>query len=49
LAWLVKFVLPAMHPAFAAAFILGTYGVVFFAAGLALRLPEASAVISRLR
>ena len=48
-AWAVKLALPAMHPALAAALILGPYGIVYFAATLALRIPEASSSFGRFR
>jgi putative peptidoglycan lipid II flippase len=40
-AWFVKVVLPGMHPALTAVFVLGTYGVVFLAVTLFFRVPEA--------
>ena len=46
-AWSVKLALPPLHPAITAAIVLGAYGVVFLAATVALRVPEASAVIAR--
>ena len=47
--WALKIVLPAMHPVFAALFILGPYGIVFFVASFALRIPEVSTSLARLR
>ena len=44
-AWGIRLVLPALHPIVAAILILGPYGVVFFAATLALRIPEASTAV----
>ena len=48
-AWIMKLSLPEMHPALAALFVLGPYGLVFLAATFALRIPEASTALSRLR
>jgi len=48
-AWLVKSVVPALHPAITAVLVLGPYGLVFFGAAFALRLPEASSAIARIR
>ena len=47
LAWLVKMVLPNMHPAFSAVFVLGTYGLVFMGVALFFRIPEAAALWRR--
>jgi putative peptidoglycan lipid II flippase len=47
-AWGVKITLPALHPVFVAAAILGAYGLVFFGAALALGIPEAGQLRSRL-
>ena len=47
-AWMIKLVLPSLHPAAAAAIILGAYGIVFLAATSALRIPEASAALERI-
>jgi putative peptidoglycan lipid II flippase len=49
IAWIVKLRLPEMHPALAALFILGPYGLVFFAVTFALRIPEASTALGRFR
>jgi putative peptidoglycan lipid II flippase len=46
--WGIKVVLPAMHPVVTAVLVLGPYGLMFLAATLALRLPEASTAIARL-
>jgi putative peptidoglycan lipid II flippase len=46
-AWAIKLALPALHPAIAAVVILGAYGLVFLAATLVLRIPEASAALAR--
>jgi putative peptidoglycan lipid II flippase len=43
LAWLVKIVLPNMHPALSAVFVLGTYGLVFMGITLFFGIPEAVA------
>jgi putative peptidoglycan lipid II flippase len=48
-AWAVKFAIPAVHPILAAMFVLGPYGLVFFAATFALRIPEASSMLRRFR
>jgi putative peptidoglycan lipid II flippase len=47
-AWGVKLVIPALHPVVTAVLVLGPYGMVFFAAALAFRVPEASSAIRRL-
>ena len=47
LAWGVKIALPTLHPVVTAIFVLGPYGVVFFAMTLLLRIPEASTVLAR--
>jgi len=49
LAYGVKLVTSAMHPIAMAVLVLGTYGIVFGAAVLAMRIPEASTAIRRLR
>jgi putative peptidoglycan lipid II flippase len=49
IAWAVKVALPRMHPAISALFILGAYGGAFVATTLALRVPEASQAMTRLR
>ncbi len=48
-AWGVKVVLPAVHPVAAAILILGPYGLAYFAMALALRVPEASSSVNRIR
>jgi len=48
-AWAVKRSLPALHPIVVAILVLGPYGVVFFGAAFALRVPEVAAAIRRLR
>jgi putative peptidoglycan lipid II flippase len=44
-AWAVKIMTPPMHPATSAAIVLGAYGLTFLGVTVALRLPEASAVV----
>src|SRR5262249_28003029 len=39
-AWVVKIVLPAMHPVITAMFVLGTYGALFMGITLLFRIPE---------
>ncbi len=46
-AWVVKILLPPLHPVVAAVAILGPYGLVFIGATLALRMPEASGALAR--
>ncbi len=46
-AWAIKRALPAMHPALTAIFVLGPYGLVFFGAAAALRVPEVSTALAR--
>jgi putative peptidoglycan lipid II flippase len=48
-AWLAKAVLPSMHPKLMAVFVLGPYGLVFFAMAFALQIPEASSAFKRFR
>jgi putative peptidoglycan lipid II flippase len=48
-AWAVKWNIPATNPRLTAIAVVGPYGLVFFAATLLLRLPEASTAFSRLR
>jgi putative peptidoglycan lipid II flippase len=47
--WGLKLTLPPMHPIVAAVVILGPYGVVYFGAAAALRIPEATDAFARLR
>ncbi len=48
-AWAVKLVLPAaLHPVIGAVAILGAYGVVFFAATFAFRVPETATALRRM-
>jgi putative peptidoglycan lipid II flippase len=46
-AWLVKIILPVMHPALTAVFVLGTYGVVFLGITLLFKIPEAVSLWQR--
>jgi putative peptidoglycan lipid II flippase len=48
-AWLVKLALPPLHPAIQGVLILGPYGAVFLGTTLLMRIPEASAAVSRFR
>ena len=48
-AWFVKIILPSMHPALTAVFVLGTYGVIFLGITLLFRIPEAVSLWERLR
>jgi putative peptidoglycan lipid II flippase len=48
-AWGLKLALPPLHPILAALAILGAYGVVFFAAAAAMRVPEATGTLARVR
>jgi putative peptidoglycan lipid II flippase len=47
-AWAFKLTVPIADPIIAAVVILGPYGLVFFAIAFALRIPEASRLVSRL-
>ena len=49
IAWGVKVALPSLHPIVTAILVLGPYGVAFLAMTLALRVPEASSSLARLR
>ncbi len=46
--WGARWALPPLHPIAAAVVILGFFGVTYFAVAAALKLPEASALFSRL-
>lgn len=46
-AWAFKLAIAGLHPLMTALVVLGPYGLVFFAATLALRIPEASAAWAR--
>ena len=48
-AWLVKMILPILHPAIVAVLVLGPYGLVFLAMTFAQKIPEASMALNRLR
>lgn len=47
-AWGVRLMLPTLHPALTAVCLLGPYAALFLGAMLALRVPEASALFSRI-
>lgn len=47
LGWLIKIVLPALHPIIVAALVLVPYGLAYFAVTSALKIPEAKAVVGR--
>jgi putative peptidoglycan lipid II flippase len=47
--WVVKLNVPPVHPALAAAAVLGAYGIVFGLAALVARVPEASAALERIK
>ncbi len=46
-AWGLKLVLPALHPVITAIYVLGVFTVVFGGLTLAMRVPEATAVLAR--
>ena len=46
--WIVKVNVPAIHPALVALVVLGPFGLIYLAATLAFRIPEASAMLGRL-
>ena len=48
-AWGVKLALPRVHPIVSAALILGPFGLVYFGAAVALKVPETANVLRRLR
>lgn len=48
-AWTIRIAMPALSPVLTAVFVLGGYGAVYLGAALALGVPEASALLSRLR
>ena len=48
-AWVVKLLMPSMHPAVTAIVVLAPYGGVFFAVAQSLGVSEASAVLARVR
>jgi putative peptidoglycan lipid II flippase len=47
-AWAIKLFVAPMHPVVTALLVLGPYGVVYFAAAFALRIPETTAALRRL-
>jgi putative peptidoglycan lipid II flippase len=47
IAWMVKLILPALHPAITAVAVLGAYGLTFLIVTLVLRVAEASAALAR--
>jgi len=47
--WLIKLALPPMHPIAVAVVVLGAYGLVFLGATIVLRVPEARALLARVR
>ena len=49
LGWGIKLALPALHPIVIAVLVLGPYGLIYFAATTALRVPEASSAVARFR
>jgi putative peptidoglycan lipid II flippase len=49
LAWAVKLALPVGHPVIAGAVVLGAYGIMFLLTTIAVRVPEASAALERIR
>ena len=49
LGWGIKLALPALHPIAIAVLVLVPYGLIYFAATTALRVPEASSAFARLR
>jgi putative peptidoglycan lipid II flippase len=46
-AWAVRLVLPALHPITTAVFVLGAFGITYFAAARAAGLSEAAVVLSK--
>jgi putative peptidoglycan lipid II flippase len=46
-AWAVKLAMPSLHLIVGAVLVLGSYGIVFFAAAAALRVPEAAEVLQK--
>jgi putative peptidoglycan lipid II flippase len=46
-AWVVKLWIPPLHPVFTAVLVLGSYGFVFGASSIALRIPEAQTALGR--
>jgi len=48
-AWTVKIAIPSVHPVFTAILVLAPYGLIFFTTAFALRVPEASTMLARMR
>ena len=48
-AWAVKLSIPAVHPIAGAALILAPFGITFFGLALVLEVPEARAMLARVR
>jgi putative peptidoglycan lipid II flippase len=48
-AWAVKVAIPSLHPVVTAILVLGPYGLVFLITAFALRIPEASTMLARVR
>jgi putative peptidoglycan lipid II flippase len=48
-AWIAKLTLPRLHPAVAGLFVLGPFGVVFFAVAYGWRIPEAAAALGGIK
>ena len=44
----MKLALPPLHPMFIAIYVLAAFGVVFVGATLAMRIPEATALVVRI-
>jgi hypothetical protein len=47
--WVVKVAIPTSNPIVAGMLVLLPYGLTFFAVAIALRIPEASAALARVR
>jgi putative peptidoglycan lipid II flippase len=48
-AWAVKIAIAPRHPVINAVLIVGPYGIIYFAAAFAMRIPEAGSALGRLR
>jgi putative peptidoglycan lipid II flippase len=48
-AWTVKIAIAPRHPVINAVLIVGPYGIIYFAAAFAMRIPEAGSALGRLR
>jgi thiol:disulfide interchange protein len=46
--WLLRVVLPPLHPIAVAALVLAAFGLVYFSVGLAAGVPEARALLRRI-